>query len=799
MWWSGPSSWRFIPGGCSDKHPAGHPPSGHYENAPLIPSAERDAEGRSLDYPEGMSIQLFRDAAEAGIDVVIYDCFSDGAGDFIALFRVAEAARLSGTGVTITPCIDRMPNDGLDFLKHLWLFRDPDSGKLLREHPNLLRVNGVPVAFEYHKAAPEVWNERFARVKAVGGNCFVVAHGSDGINSAVRGRLSERVREHIAFAPAAYIFGSNSVAFGAPDPIEDLLKMARSFDPPKAVGGAAGPGYIGTTRVGNVLDPRGTRLYRQQWVNKIKLNPDLVQLPTGNDYSEATEQECSVNSTFTFIDLTRYFGTRWRTGQWPELNRPQAFLSYRSTVSLGERAEFELVLLRPDITGDESADQIARRFTAICRVHTSDGQMIDLPPVVPQAELGQIVWRFWNEQGFTAAGWGRPQVRIEADGQTVALPDGPAAAFGIMNQGEELARKWLRVPLHRIRDGIQAQVRVSGSPDNLYPRTVRVEGLPWEDVAGGTLMRNGITSLWYTLPPDVLRDGFVERFYGGPGFACMHYQDGWKKRRVIDQQDRYTAVVRFRDGTLAYPQPAVLAAPHVDPATALDLMIPPPLEQLGPPLSDSLVKQWKPSEDLLVDRGPLGHDVALPPASDPARPAILRDAPEGPWYLRFDGQDDQLKTGVLTMPPGPVTVDLLVRFRATGRSQVIFDQWGDALGIGLTSQGRLVVVRVNQRRKMDWLEGEQRLEPEKWYRIAATFNGRELQLYVNGKPDGQPVASHGLRTDENTVIGGQIGMLVELAGIHERIKGFFAGDLARVRVLQRAMDEAEVESMHTGE
>jgi hypothetical protein len=40
---------------------------------------------------------------------------------------------------------------------------------------------------------------------------------------------------------------------------------------------------------------------------------------------------------------------------------------------------------------------------------------------------------------------------------------------------------------------------------------------------------------------------------------------------------------------------------------------------------------------------------------------------------------------------------------------------------------------------------------------------------------------------------------VELAGIHERIKGFFAGDLARVRVLQRAMDEAEVESMHTGE
>jgi hypothetical protein len=54
------------------------------------------------------------------------------------------------------------------------------------------------------------------------------------------------------------------------------------------------------------------------------------------------------------------------------------------------------------------------------------------------------------------------------------------------------------------------------------------------------------------------------------------------------------------------------------------------------------------------------------------------------------------------------------------------------------------------------------------------------------------VASHGLRTDENTVIGGQIGMLAGLVGIHERIKGFFAGDLARIRVLQRALPPAEI-------
>jgi hypothetical protein len=129
-------------------------------------------------------------------------------------------------------------------------------------------------------------------------------------------------------------------------------------------------------------------------------------------------------------------------------------------------------------------------------------------------------------------------VRIEADGQTVDLPDGPAAAFGIMNDGEELARKWLDVPLHRIRPGVRAQLVVTGSPENLYPRTLRVQGLPDQQAAGGVLMRNGIHSLWYTLPGETLQKGFVERFYAGPGYGPMRYHDGWKKRRVVDQTDR---------------------------------------------------------------------------------------------------------------------------------------------------------------------------------------------------------------------------------------------------------------------
>ncbi|MBN1558443.1 MAG: LamG domain-containing protein, partial [Lentisphaerae bacterium] len=352
-------------------------------------------------------------------------------------------------------------------------------------------------------------------------------------------------------------------------------------------------------------------------------------------------------------------------------------------------------------------------------------------------------------------------------------------------------------PLHRIRAGVRARLIVSGSPDNLYPRTVRVEGLPWDDVAGGVLMRNGLTSLWYTLTPDVLRNGFVERFYAGPGFAPVHYEDGWKKRRVQDRTDRYTGAVRLADGGVVYPAPAVLDAPRVDPATVMDPMIPPPLDRLGPPLSPTLLKLWGPDADRLADRGPLGHDLRLPPEGDPARPRVLRDGPDGPWYLRFDGDDDRVPAAPggnrpLNMPPGPLTVELRLRCRAAGRPQVIFDQWGDAMGIGLTGAGRLVIARLNRERTMDWLEGRQPLEPERWYTVHAVYDGRELKLYVDGEADGAPVASDGLRTDENMVLGGTSGILAVLAGMHERIGGHFAGDLARLRVLQRPLSAEEI-------
>jgi hypothetical protein len=790
MWWSTPSSGRFIAG----SHPNDpNYPAGSYENAPLIPPANADAWDQTFDdLDQAMAVQVFKDAHAAGIDCLIYDSFSERPSEFAHFFQMAEAARRSGTGVQVLPCLDRIENEGVNFLQRFWLYHDPDTKQLLREHPNIMRVGQCPVIFEYRRVASDVWQQRLERAQAVGGRFFLVARAGSGSATAVMGQMPDTEKNEITYASAAYLFTSHSTAFNHPDPVGPLIEMAKSFDPPKAVGGAVTPGYIGTTRVGNLLDPRGTWMYRKQWTDKIKLNPDFVHLTTGNDYSEATEQECTFNSTFTFMDLTRYFGTRWRTGLWPKLDKPQAFLSYRAAVSIREKTEVELVLLRPEITGEEPTDQIARRFIAACYLVTDDGQRIELSPALAHAESGQIVWRFWNDQPYTHAGWARPEVVIRVDGQTVALPQGPTAAFCIMDQGEELARKWLRVPLHRIRPGVMASVNVTGSPANLYPRTLTIEGLPQDQVAGALFMRNGITSIWTTLPASVLRNGLVECFIDTPGYMPVKYQDAWRKRRLVDQTDRYTAVVRMDDGSVVYPQPVQLPAPHVASSTVMDWMIPVALDQLGPTLSEWQKQQWQPLTQLLKDRGPLGHDLKLPPVGDPTRPDILRDSSKSWWFMRFDGKANQLRTGALTMPPGPVTVEMLIRFRQTDRGQVIWDQWGHAMGIGLTGQGTVVLARQNQHRNIDWLQGKQQLTPERWYRLTGTYDGSELRLYVDGEPDGQAVASHGLRTDEKTVIGGGTGMWARMPGLHERVEGYFQGDIARIRVLQNALSESQI-------
>jgi hypothetical protein len=748
MLWGTPHSAYFRPGFRPDGYPD-YTSCGFFENAPLVPADTPDAgQDDRAHFPKAW----FEDLKAAGIDAIDH-CYFDST-PISTLLETAEAARASGTGVKVFPMMDNMPNKGSTFLVELW------QNEALCTHPNLLRVGGCPVVMTFTIHGAETWEQRLADAAKVGGQYFVISDTFQYFNGHVSQEELERIREGIEPVRGLYYFLDLSPQHS--DVIAELMQLGRSFDPPKVVGGCVIPGYIGLTRQGITWDPGGTRLFRQRWLDVIRHDPDFVYLTTLNDYTEATEQECSANSTYTFIDLNAYFGARWKSGQWPALAAPQAFLSYRKSVATTEPVEIELVLLRPELSGEEDSVHHIERFQAEMVVRFANGKVVHLDSVSPEVLPGHLVWRFWTKAGLAEDGYATPLAQLTLDGESLLLSQGPCAPFAVVSNGEPLSRRWLYVPLHRIRADVTARLRVSGETAETYPRTVQIEGLPWNEVACGMLER-AATSLSPALSAAQLRDGFKEEFYAGPGWCPMQYTDGKLKRNIIDQVDRYTAVIRMADNTFVYPTPALVDPPRwvknepfVDPATVMDLVIAP-----GPKL---------------VDRGWMQRHLNLPDCP-PGRPDIRRDK-AGPWYLRFTGTGDALALGELSMPSGPATLELWLRSSDSTEARTVFASTEAILDLSLTPSGRLRLCRLDRERRVFAVEGEVVIVEARWHHIVAVFTGAILQLYVNGLPDGSAAMLTGLRGDKGSAVGG------------------FRGDIAAIRILQRHLTSAEVASRY---
>lgn len=765
MLWSGATSPRFNRGFFYDKA------CGFYENAPLAPALP--------GITDNARITQMRDLVDAGFDTIAIDLFPPRDGPH-TLVKWLEAAKKSNTGIRILPCLepDRRAHvkgkpelNWPDVLADFWAFEF--DGKPLRHHLSLVTLPSegdcVPVFISYSHHHAKTWEQRLKQVHAIGGNAFVISETAS-IEVAVGTTVPERFRPAVKVASGVYYFGSETVVLNDQGLgiLPDFIRFGRSFEKRKVIGATIGPGYIGITRVGNLLSPRGTYVHRTKWIELLKYGSDVdfIHFSTANDYSEATEQECSANSTFTFLDMNKYFLTRWRTGSFPALEKSQAFLSYRKGVAQGEPIQVELVLLAPDVTGDENAQQLASRFNASLQLNTQQ-QTIDVASVKPHAFPGHVVWNFLHESGIRDSQYATPAVSIRVDGKTVDLPHGRLASLQLTISGEEVARKWLRVPLHRIAPDLDVKVEVLGSPANLYPRMLRLTGLPSQGVAGGLIERYP-HPLHTTLDDSTLKQGFTEVFYDGPGFGPMSYKDGWIKRRVIDQLDRYSAVIRMTDGTIAFALPTIVQAPHVDSSVIVDYMP-------------------SPGENVLKDRGPMRRDKKLPAADNSKRPTIMQDEMGKPWFLRFDGVDDGINLGRLNMPAGPVSLEVWVRPTANGKLQAINASNGTVMSFYINADMTVQLNRMNQHRKNQRLIGHTQLTENQWHHLVGTYDGREFMLYVNGQPEGKPVRCLGVKTDEMSALGCFPSMSQQ---------GQFQGDLARFCVRQKALIAQTIEQMY---
>ncbi|WP_030854557.1 glycoside hydrolase family 71 protein [Streptomyces sp. NRRL F-4474] len=105
-----------------------------------------------------------------------------------------------------------------------------------------------------------------------------------------------------------------------------------------------------------IYDEAGnTATLRATWTRAIEDGADWVQLTTWNDYSEGSQFAPSLHNGHAYLDLTSYYLTRFKTGDWPKI--------VRDTLYLTARTQFA----DADPTGDQSLLMSLRKGSAPAR------------------------------------------------------------------------------------------------------------------------------------------------------------------------------------------------------------------------------------------------------------------------------------------------------------------------------------------------------------------------------------------------------------------------------------------------
>lgn len=76
-------------------------------------------------------------------------------------------------------------------------------------------------------------------------------------------------------------------------------------------------------------EQQGLLTLRDQWLTAINNNVDWVQYRTWSDFSEGAQFIPSRNHGYSYLDVSSYYLTKWKTGSYPAIKRDALYLSHR--------------------------------------------------------------------------------------------------------------------------------------------------------------------------------------------------------------------------------------------------------------------------------------------------------------------------------------------------------------------------------------------------------------------------------------------------------------------------------------
>ncbi|MFI5979390.1 glycoside hydrolase family 71 protein [Streptomyces sp. NPDC051555] len=125
-----------------------------------------------------------------------------------------------------------------------------------------------------------------------------------------------------------------------------------------------------------IYDEAGnTATLRSTWTHAIDDGADWVQLTTWNDYSEGSQFAPSLHNGHTYLDISSYYLTRFKTGAWPEIVRDTLYLTSRTQFAAADPTGTQSLVmsLRKGSAAPRDAVEVLSFLTAPATVRTATG------------------------------------------------------------------------------------------------------------------------------------------------------------------------------------------------------------------------------------------------------------------------------------------------------------------------------------------------------------------------------------------------------------------------------------------
>ncbi|MFI9063349.1 endo-1,3-alpha-glucanase family glycosylhydrolase [Streptomyces sp. NPDC053429] len=141
-----------------------------------------------------------------------------------------------------------------------------------------------------------------------------------------------------------------------------------------------------------VYDEAGnTATLRSTWTHAIDDGADWVQLTTWNDYSEGTQFAPSLHNGYTYLDLTSYYLTRFKTGSAPRIVRDTLYLTARTQFAAAGPTGGQSLVMTPRKGSAAPRDtvEVLSFLTEPATLRTTVGSFQDTreAPAGPHSEL----------------------------------------------------------------------------------------------------------------------------------------------------------------------------------------------------------------------------------------------------------------------------------------------------------------------------------------------------------------------------------------------------------------------------